>query len=128
MVEASGLTGKSEIRTYKLQNKTNYITNIKTRYNPKHVFGEGLTKHNDEMMWLTWHEDFIKMDLKFNNSTLKEFKRPSQMSSGWGLTSDGEQLYATDGSDTLFILNPDNFTVTKQVKVFEQGSGSMIPQ
>ncbi len=51
---------------------------------------------------------------------------PEQMSEGWGLTNDGEFLYASDGTDTIFKLDPVNFRVVSTVKVKLSASGEAI--
>ena len=46
------------------------------------------------------------------------------MKSGWGLTSDGKSLIATDGGDILFYINPDTMQVEQKVRTFEIKGGS----
>ena len=44
------------------------------------------------------------------------------------MTSDDEKLYATDGSDKLFILNPETLKVEEIIKVYESKGKSSHPQ
>ena len=46
------------------------------------------------------------------------------MISGWGITSDATNLYASDGSDQIFVIDPDSFTVTSKFNVYEINGGS----
>lgn len=40
---------------------------------------------------------------------------PTQMKEGWGLTHDDKYLYASDGSDTIFRLNPQDLSVVDEI-------------
>ena len=42
------------------------------------------------------------------------------MDEGWGLTHDSEYLYATDGTDKLFKINPVDFSIVSSVQVTDQ--------
>ena len=42
------------------------------------------------------------------------FKYPTE---GWGLTHDGKHLIMSDGSDTLFFLDPETFAEVRRVPV-----------
>ncbi|MBZ9786063.1 glutaminyl-peptide cyclotransferase [Psychroflexus sp. CAK57W] len=103
LYESTGQRGESSLR------KVNY----KTGEVLKHVeldqfyFGEGLTILNDKIYQLTWQSqeglvyDLETMDLlsKFAYSESKE---------GWGLCNDGEQLYKSDGTNKIWILDPES--------------------
>ncbi len=69
-------------------------------------FGEGITILNDKIYMLTWQSgmgfiydimDFKKID-SFKYGESKE---------GWGLTNDGKNLYKSDGSEKIWLLNPE---------------------
>ena len=46
------------------------------------------------------------------------------MKSGWGLTADGSKLYATDGSDIIFVIDPETLKVVSKFNVYEINGGS----
>lgn len=48
-----------------------------------------------------------------------EFKTP--LKDGWGLTTDGNLLVATDSTDVLYWLDPDTFEIVRQVSVTDNG-------
>lgn len=61
---------------------------------------------------------------RFNKKTLEkeqEFDMPEEMAEGWGLTHDGKHLYASDGSDLIYKLDPHTFTVISSVRVEDNG-------
>lgn len=40
---------------------------------------------------------------------------------GWGITTDGKHLIMSDGTDTLYFLDPETFKVVGQVRVRDNG-------
>jgi len=83
----------------------------------KDYFGEGLTFFGDHIYQMTYreHRVFVFDDL-FQHEP--ELSNPRE---GWGLTHDGSELIASDGSDTLFFLSPRDFSVRREVKVTLNG-------
>lgn len=111
LYESTGQYGESKLRA--LDYKTgNVLKNI--NLSPTY-FGEGLTVLNDRIYQLTWQEGrgliYEVSDLKsvgtFNYGQSKE---------GWGLCNDGQKLYKTDGTENIWILNPE----TLQEETFVQ--------
>ena len=49
---------------------------------------------------------------------IDEFSYPTE---GWGITFDGKHLIMSDGTDTLFYLNPKDYRVVKEIKVSAAG-------
>jgi len=85
---------------------------------PADVFGEGLTDWRDSLIQLTWREgNGFVYDIE-DFSLLGQFDIPTE---GWGLTQDGEQLIMSDGSSSLYFLNPENFVVMGTVTVNDEG-------
>ncbi len=77
-------------------------------------FGEGITMWHDSIFQLTYkNKKGFYYDREFN--LLGEFTYPSE---GWGLTTDGTSLIMSDGSATLFYLNPRTFEIEKSIQVF----------
>ncbi len=106
---------KVDYRTGKVYSKVEY---------PENVFGEGITILNNKIYQLTYknNEAYILNVDKLNKiKTLSYF----QSMEGWGLTSDGKNLYMTDSSETMHILNSETL---KQIDFINVYSGSkMVP-
>ena len=77
-------------------------------------FGEGITIFNNKIYQLTWESytgfvydknTFLLMDEFFYNTE------------GWGITHNGENLIVSDGSATLYFLDPMTFDVLKEITV-----------
>ena len=81
------------------------------------MFGEGIAKFGDNWFWLTWKERIV---FKYNKNfdLIDTLVLPPEMKEGWGLTSDDTYLYATDGSEMLFTIDPASFTVVDVTPVF----------
>ena len=85
----------------------------------KKYFGEGVAILNDTVYQLTWKEKTVLV------YTLKEFSKVKEFTintEGWGLTTDGKNLIASDGSSTLYYYDPATFKLLKTQDVTEGGS------
>lgn len=86
---------------------------------PKEFFGEGVTILRDTVYQLTWKEKKVFV------YTLKDFKKIKEFNvdaEGWGLTTNGTQLIASNGSGTLYYYDPSTFKLLKAQDVTEAGS------
>ena len=82
-------------------------------------FGEGITILQDTIYQLTWKEK------KAFAYTLKDFRKVKEFDvdmEGWGLTTDGKNLIASNGGSDLFYYDPANFKLVKTQTVTENGS------
>jgi glutaminyl-peptide cyclotransferase len=79
----------------------------------KSFFGEGLTILKNNIYQLSWQEHAVFV-YDLSGKQLRKMTNPHD---GWGLTNDGANLLATDGSDQLYVVNPANFTILRQVPV-----------
>ena len=81
---------------------------------PKEVFGEGIVEHKGKIYQITWQSKraFV-YDLKTFN-LIHEFQYDTE---GWGITNYGDNLVMSDGTQNLYILDPESFTVIDQLQV-----------
>lgn len=78
---------------------------------PESIFGEGLTILNNKIYQLTYlnNEAYVyNLETLEKEQTLPYFKNME----GWGLTNDGTNLYMTDGTEQIHIVDP---TTLKQI-------------
>ena len=101
LYESTGLNGYSSLRKFDVYN--NQLIDV--RFLDDEYFGEGLTILNNKIYQLTWKNriGFI-YDLKTMNME-KSFNY-SQSSEGWGLANDGNNLYKSDGTEKIWIIDP----------------------
>ena len=114
--ESTGLNGQSSLRrvdpaTGKVQAKVDV---------PEQYFAEGLALVGDRLIQLTWQEGTAFV---YDVDTLEQTSTFSYEGEGWGLCYDGSQLYMSDGSDTLFLRNPQTFELQGELLVTVGGQG-----
>lgn len=110
--EKTGNRGKSSIR--QVNPKTGEVLKIVEL--DDQYFGEGATVLNDEIYQLTWqHNEGYVYDVHTleKKRTFKYF----QNMQGWGLVTDGENLYMTGGSPNIYKVNPEDFSMIDYVTV-----------
>ncbi|MAS68910.1 MAG: glutamine cyclotransferase [Flavobacteriaceae bacterium] len=104
LFESTGQYGNSSLR------KVNFKTGEVIQKLPidKAYFAEGITHFNGKIIQLTWKK---KVGFVYNSDDLTLDKSFSYTKSpeGWGLCSDGNFLYKTDGSQKLWKLDPYTF-------------------
>ena len=54
--------------------------------------------------------------------TFKKEKTFTYEMEGWGITNDGEKLYMSDGSEKIYILNPESLKVEDFINVYTNGA------
>jgi len=83
----------------------------------KKYFGEGSVVLGDKLYMLTWTN---KVAFIYDADTFEYLQTYSYPRDGWGLTTDGTSLIASDGSSRLYYLSPD-FKLQKTVDVTLNG-------
>ena len=63
---------------------------------------------------MTWRE---KVGLVYDKSSLELLEQFTYSTEGWGITQDGNHLVMSDGTSTLYFLNPDNFKEIGRIAV-----------
>jgi glutamine cyclotransferase len=115
LYESTGLYGSSSLRRVDLE--TGDVLQMHTL--PPELFGEGITVFGDRIIQLTWLKQTGFVYEKDTFELLQEFNYPTQ---GWGITNDDNQLIMSDGTSTLYFLNPETFEKTLQVEVHDSDS------
>ncbi len=112
--ESCGLYGKSSLR--KIDPADGSVL-AEVALDPKY-FAEGLVLLDGKLYQLTWQENtgFI-----YDADTLEHLSSFHYQTQGWGLTTDGSALILSDGTNTLYWLDPGTMQVVRQVRVSYQG-------
>ncbi|CAM3724735.1 glutaminyl-peptide cyclotransferase [Sphingobacterium prati] len=111
-VGVSGSKGKSSIR---IVNSTTGQA-IKKIELADSIFGEGATILNGKLYQLTYKSNLAYV---YDMATLKIIKTLPYFKNmeGWGLTSDRKNLYMSDGSENIYIINPNDFSKIDYIRV-----------
>jgi len=114
LYESTGLNGKSTITKREL--KTGKVL-MKIDVPPDY-FGEGIAIFGNELFALTWksHVGFV-YDLK-SFKLKRKFDYPVE---GWGMTSDSNSIYASDGSNIIRVLDPKTMNEVRRISVTFDG-------
>lgn len=112
--EGTGLEGKSSLR--KVDLATGKI--LQTHQLAQTYFGEGITIWKNKIIQLTWKSHLGFVYDKKNFQLLNQFHYPTE---GWGLTHNGKYLIMSDGTNTLFLLDPETFSEVRRIQVTYQG-------
>lgn len=109
LYETTGQWGESSIRTVDLETgKVTAIKKLSSKY-----FGEGSAILGDDLYVLTWTN---KLAFRYDAKTLTYKATLAYPREGWGLTTDGKQLIASDGTSTLYFLD-SNLKVLRRLRV-----------
>lgn len=84
---------------------------------PEGYFGEGCTLFNGLVYQMTYREGKVFVFDPKTLKTIKEMKMPREMEEGWGLTHDEKNLWASDGTNRIFKINPYDFSVIETINV-----------
>ena len=112
--EGTGEWGESVLQKIDLESgKAEVLARL-----PQTEFGEGITVLGDKVFQLTW-----------TNNTAHIYDRSGRLLSnaryageGWGLTSDGEKLYMSNGTSTIYRINPATFSRESKMTVTLRGA------
>jgi len=115
LYESTGLYGSSSLRKVDLESgRVLQVYNL-----PSACFGEGITVWKDTIVQLTWRNSKGFVYDKNSFAPLREFFYTTE---GWGLTHDGSRLIMSDGSSSLYFLDPTNFQLTGHLQVHDNNS------
>ena len=103
LYESLGQYGKSKLVKVDYRNG-NKLKEYKLESN---FFAEGITVLNNKIYQLTWKEKigFVYDVNTFNQINSFEYNKSLE---GWGICNDGDKLYKSDGTEKIWLLNPDN--------------------
>jgi glutamine cyclotransferase len=112
LYEGTGLNGRSSLRKVRLETGE-VVQSVKLA---QEYFGEGITLFRNEIVQLTWKSQvafvYSLNDFRF----LRQFDYPGE---GWGLTTCGNELYMSDGTDEIRVLDGSTLKEKRRIKVHD---------
>ncbi len=114
LYESTGLVGQSTIRRVNLEDgRVLQSTPI-----PAGQFGEGITDWGDQIISITWQDG---VGHRWDRRTLRQvgsFRYPGE---GWGLAQNGEDIFMSDGTAQLRVLDPATMAERRRITVTDGG-------
>jgi glutamine cyclotransferase len=112
LYEGTGLNGESTLRRVDLETgEVLQAVRLSEEY-----FGEGIAVLGDRIYQLTWRNGICVV---FDRETFELLEALTYQTEGWGLTTDGERLIMSDGTNRLFIRDPETFAELDTIDVYE---------
>jgi glutamine cyclotransferase len=112
LYEGTGQEAGSSLREVVLETgKVNRQHNLEPS-----LFGEGITLFNDRIYQVTWEN---KVGFVYEKSTFKLINKVFYATQGWGLTTVGNRIVMSDGSNVLYFYDPEMFTVISRLEVYD---------
>lgn len=114
LYESTGLQGRSTLR--KVDLATGKV--VQKKELASEFFGEGSAAVGQEIIGLTWtsHVGFV-YDIK----TFQLKRRFNYSGEGWGLASDGDKLYMSDGTPAIRVLDAATLQEVRRIQVNAEG-------
>ena len=106
LYEGTGQRGDSRLIRY----RDDFENPVYTRPLPNRYFGEGITVHQGLLYQLTWQSE---LGFIFDPSDLSPQGQFNYEGEGWGITSDGEQLWMSNGSSNLIQISASGEEISR---------------
>jgi glutaminyl-peptide cyclotransferase len=110
LYEGTGLNGRSSLRKVRLETgEVAQRADLGSEF-----FGEGITVIQDKVVQLTWRsETGFVYDLK-DFHLLRRFSYPGE---GWGLATNGREIFMSDGTSEIRVLDGGTLQEKRRIKV-----------
>lgn len=114
LYEGTGGYGQSSLRRVDIQ--TGRVVDIV--HLEDEFFAEGIAIWKDRIIQLTWRsfQGFV-----WDKENLTRTGSFSYRREGWGITSDASRLIMSDGSDALYFLDPNDYSLQGSIRVTADG-------
>ncbi len=110
LYESTGILGKSTVRKIDMSNgavlRESDISDV--------FFGEGLSVHDKQLIQMSWKTGKI---FYFDPDLLKRLKTRFWDKEVWGSAFIENQLLVSDGSSSLFFVDPERLIVDRTIKI-----------
>jgi len=114
LYESTGLKGESSIRRVQLETgRVLQKKDIAADY-----FGEGIAPVGKDIVALTWTS---KTGFVFDAKTFNLKRKFSYTGEGWGLTSNDKEVFMSDGTAAIRVLDPATLAEKRRIEVSADG-------
>jgi glutamine cyclotransferase len=119
LYESTGEEGRSSLRKVELE--TGKI--VQKWDNPPEDFGEGISMIGDKIFQLTWRQGLGRV---FDAKTFKVLKEFSYLGEGWGMTTDGTNLFITQSTHVIKVMDPETFATVRTIPVMRENGTPLM--
>lgn len=114
MWEGTGQEGRSQLQRVDLKSgKIDIVAKLSDK-----EFGEGITHYQDKIYQLTWLTHIAHV-YNADGELVNSIKYRGE---GWGITTDGQELYMSDGTSTIRRVDPETFKTLESICVTLDGA------
>jgi glutaminyl-peptide cyclotransferase len=112
LYEGTGRNGQSSLRKVRLE-----TGEVVQRVNlGSEFFGEGIAIVKGEVFQLTWKSG---VGFVYDVNDFRLLRKVSYAGEGWGLATNGRELFLSDGTAEIRVLDPDTFQEKRRFKVHD---------
>lgn len=112
LYEGTGLNGRSSLRKVRL--KTGEV--VQRADLPPEFFGEGIALVKNEIVQLTWKSE---VGFVYSLSDFRLLRRFSYSGEGWGLAANGRELFMSDGTAEIRVLDGSTLHEKRRFQVHD---------
>ncbi len=105
--EASSTLREVDLETGKVLRQLDLSSNL---------FGEGITLYKDRIFQVTWRS---KVGFVYDKATFRQINKIYYDTEGWGLTTVGDRIAMSDGTNVIYFFEPEMFTVVSRIEVYD---------
>lgn len=121
LYEGTGREGKSSLRKVRLE--TGEVVQ-QVNLEPD-LFGEGITLLNDKVIQLTWKSE---IGFVYDLNSFHQLRRFSYSGEGWGLAANGRELFLSDGTSEIRVLDGDGETFQEKRRLKVHDGSTAVDQ
>lgn len=110
LYEGTGLNGRSSLRKVRLE-----TGEVLQRINlAPELFGEGIAIFKNQILQLTWKSE---TGFVYNLSDFRLLRKFSYAGEGWGLTTNGQEIFLSDGTSAIRVLDGNTLQEKRRFNV-----------
>ena len=115
LYEGTGLTGRSSLRKVRLE-----TGEVVQRVDlGAEFFGEGITIVKDKVLQLTWTSE---VGFVYDLNSFHLLRKFSYLGQGWGLAANGDEVFLSDGTSEIRVLDAERFQEKRRLKVHDRST------
>lgn len=119
LYESTGQEGESTLR--KVEIETGKA--VQEHELPDDVFAEGIALIGEQIYQLSWRN---RTGWVYNLNDFRLLREFSYAGEGWGLAADGTNLYMSDGTHVIRVINPENFQTVRTIVVKDEAGKPLM--